>query len=204
MPRPSNRDLILDTAERLFAAEGVGRVSLRAICAEAGLNVAAANYYFGTKDGLVEAIVLRRMPSVMSRRIEMLDELSDQEGPPDVHAVVEALVLPLAELVDREGDSGRSYVHFVARLLVDRSPALTRIAAEQFPTGVERLVALLQGSVPAVPAAVLTFRVQLAFTTIFHAVADMADRGGAAALVDFVAGGLGAPVSSAEPTRRAG
>ena len=48
----SSRQRLLDAAERLFAEHGFHGVSLRTITAEAGMNLAAANYYFGGKEGL--------------------------------------------------------------------------------------------------------------------------------------------------------
>ena len=51
----STRDRILAAAEELFARTGVATTSLRAITALARVNLAAVNYHFGSKDGLVEA-----------------------------------------------------------------------------------------------------------------------------------------------------
>ena len=49
---------LIMTAMRLFAADGVGKVSLRSISAESGSrNTAAAHYHFENKLGLVEAVL---------------------------------------------------------------------------------------------------------------------------------------------------
>ena len=53
------RDRLLDVAERLFAEHGFDAVSLRAITTDAGANLAAVNYYFGSKEALIEAVVAR-------------------------------------------------------------------------------------------------------------------------------------------------
>ena len=55
------KERILDAAERLFAAHGFGETSMRALTAAAGVNLAAANYHFGSKDGVLRAILLRRL-----------------------------------------------------------------------------------------------------------------------------------------------
>ena len=68
MARPSTREKLLDTAEELFAEHGLAGVSLRTINAEAGLSPAALHYHFGTQQALVEALLERRMPSLMERR----------------------------------------------------------------------------------------------------------------------------------------
>jgi len=54
----STRQRILVVAERLFAERGIGFVSVRDITTEARANTAAINYHFGSKDGLLEAIIV--------------------------------------------------------------------------------------------------------------------------------------------------
>ena len=60
MSDANHRDLLLTTAERLFAERGVDAASLRAVMGAAGTNVAAVHYHFGSKDGLVRALIERR------------------------------------------------------------------------------------------------------------------------------------------------
>jgi AcrR family transcriptional regulator len=57
-PRPDRglaREQILDAARRQFAAHGYDRVSLRAIAADAKVDVALVSYYFGSKNSLFVA-----------------------------------------------------------------------------------------------------------------------------------------------------
>ncbi|MGC5021185.1 TetR family transcriptional regulator [Micromonospora sp. DT47] len=48
------RQLILDTAMRLFRERGYARTTMRAIAQEAGVAVGNAYYYFGSKDHLIQ------------------------------------------------------------------------------------------------------------------------------------------------------
>lgn len=48
---------ILEAAKRLLAEKGFSAVTLEAIAAEAGVNKAATRYHFGSKAGLLEALV---------------------------------------------------------------------------------------------------------------------------------------------------
>ena len=50
---------ILDTAEILFAEKGFAETSLRAITSKAGVNLAAVNYHFGSKESLIQAVFER-------------------------------------------------------------------------------------------------------------------------------------------------
>ncbi len=113
----ATRELLITTAERLFAARGIAAVSLREVADAAGQrNNAAAHYYFGDKEGLVRAIFAYRADGLNTRRRQLLNGLDDAADP--LHALAKALVLPLAEQVD----AGTSYVGFLARLYADRSP----------------------------------------------------------------------------------
>ncbi|QYG95731.1 TetR/AcrR family transcriptional regulator [Iamia sp. SCSIO 61187] len=88
---------MIDAAERLAAERGLAAMSLREVQAAAGQrNKSAAQYHFGSKEGLVEAVVAARMGAVGARRQELLDALDDR---PTRRALVEALVVPLAEHV---------------------------------------------------------------------------------------------------------
>ena len=53
---PETRQRLLDAGVRLFAEHGFKGVSVRDISAEAGTNIAAINYHFGSKQGLYRSI----------------------------------------------------------------------------------------------------------------------------------------------------
>ena len=70
----STRTRLIMTAMRLFAADGVDKVSLRTISAESGSrNTAATHYHFENKLGLVEAVlgfIRREVWDPAQRRLE--------------------------------------------------------------------------------------------------------------------------------------
>lgn len=56
------RDVLLNVAERLFAERGFEAVSVRELASEAGVNLAMVSYYFGSKEGLFEAVIENKIP----------------------------------------------------------------------------------------------------------------------------------------------
>jgi AcrR family transcriptional regulator len=52
---------ILQVAEKLFAEKGFDGTSIRDIAKEANVNIAMISYYFGSKEKMLEALVLSRM-----------------------------------------------------------------------------------------------------------------------------------------------
>src|SRR5580658_4365705 len=89
---------ILDTAERLFAEQGYGAVSLRQIIADAEVNLAAIHYHFGSKQELLDQVIMRKAGPVNLERLERLDRLETKPGaPPTVEQVLEAFLMPMAQ-----------------------------------------------------------------------------------------------------------
>ena len=80
----TRRQLIL-AAMRLMAERGLGSVSLRSVNVAAGAkNSSAAHYYFGSKLGLIEAIVetlAQDVATVRAPLIAKLRALRDRDGP---------------------------------------------------------------------------------------------------------------------------
>lgn len=62
---------ILQVAEQLFAEEGFDGTSVRDIAKKANVNVAMISYYFGSKEKMLEALVLNRI-SDMRLQLESL------------------------------------------------------------------------------------------------------------------------------------
>lgn len=109
-------------AERLFARFGVDGVSLRQIGAAAGQrNVAAAQYHFGDKQTLLQAIYDFRLAAIDARRRELLDAVRASGTAGDVRALVEVLVVPLAE---QAATPGSHYVRFLNRMCDHQGRAL--------------------------------------------------------------------------------
>ena len=74
-PPVATKDRILDAAEALFMEHGFEATSLRAITAAAGVNLAAVNYHFGSKEELFQAVLTRRLDPMNQERLDVADAL---------------------------------------------------------------------------------------------------------------------------------
>jgi len=88
---------ILDAAETLFGDLGLAATSLRAITSAAGVNAAAVNYYFRSKDALFLAVCARGPGRINAQCVEMLErcERARPSGPLPLEEVIEAFVAPM-------------------------------------------------------------------------------------------------------------
>jgi TetR/AcrR family transcriptional regulator len=73
----NQRERLLDAAVACFAAEGVAATSLRNIALKAGVTPALVNYYFGSKEQLLEAFIAERVAPAVSVLRESLLEAGD-------------------------------------------------------------------------------------------------------------------------------
>lgn len=97
-PVGETRRNLLDAAERLFARHGVDAASLRTITREAGANLAAVHYHFGSKDALVRAVFARRLAPMNEERLQLLDAAEADRDPPELEAVIRAFVEPVLRM----------------------------------------------------------------------------------------------------------
>lgn len=147
----SAQQRIIEAAERLFAERGLDAVPVHAILAAAQQrNSSAVHYHFGSKAGLIEAILHDRIGRIDQRRAAMLADLKRRRRHRDLRALVEAGIRPVAE----EVQPGSCHARFVARVfphladtIVARQRSAARSAYEEIRA---RLWDLMRGLPPAV------------------------------------------------------
>lgn len=202
----ATRELILVTAERMFAERGVHEVSNRQISEAAGQgNNTAVGYHFGTKADLVRAIVRKHAEPVEARRRELLAELG---ADPDVRDWVTVLVRSATDHMSSLGTASW-LARFSAQLMYD--PALREIQLQESLNSpslarvIDGLAELLADLPPAVRfergdmarhlIIQMTAEFELALAegrpTVRATWEDMADG-----LIDGIVGMLTAPVNS--------
>lgn len=121
---------LLDAAEQLFARHGYHCTSLRKVTNEAGVNLAAVSYHFGSKEALVEAIFERRLQPLNKERfarLEAVEATAAGEGRcPSVEEVLRAFVEPTLRFRD-SAPGARYFMHLIGRALTEPDPAVRSI-----------------------------------------------------------------------------
>ncbi|MFB7473818.1 TetR/AcrR family transcriptional regulator [Kitasatospora sp. NPDC056184] len=195
-PAPT-RDRLLAAAERLFLQRGVGQVSVRAINAEAGLNPGAVHYHFGSREGLVAALLGRELLPLWQDRLEAATLHPATTGPAQVRTLVAAVAEPFDELVRTE--RGR----MLCRLLAQTMLTADRPLSGSPWAGTAPFEVVLGRALPELTVHEITDRWRLAFTTLLEAYGRplAADAASAvepsfpelATVVAFLTAGLTAP-----------
>jgi AcrR family transcriptional regulator len=160
---------MVDAAEALMAQRGIAGVSLREVQIAAGQkNKSAAHYHFGTREGLITAILESRMRHVDERRHAALRELDAAGRGDDLRGLVEAFVYPIVEMsLDRPGSS---YARFLSQAY--RDDTVIRIAGQEHLRGAflawsERVSAQMAH----IPAPLQRARIERVASMVIHTLA---------------------------------
>jgi AcrR family transcriptional regulator len=158
-PEPARRSLIR-AGERLFADRGITTVALREIDVAAGQkNSSALHYHFGSREGLLRAILAQHVDAVRDARLMLLKEV-DERGGLDLRSAARVLVEPLALPLDR-GASGRAFCRIIPQVLADPSRRPEELGDVIGDTARECAYELLAPSCAWLPPLVLNERLYL-------------------------------------------
>ncbi len=208
-PAAQTRQRLVDAATRGFAEHGVHTASLLEITRQAGQrNRGAVHYHFGSRTGMLVAVLEQHLERLAARERELLDAaLAGADD--DLRPGVEALVRPALELAEL-GSQGRCYLMILAELVEEDPEAMD----PEVVRALERLGGydvyhLLEQRLAALPDDVRSERLSLVTAFILRTIADRSRSGErtppgrrqlatepfARNLLDMVVGMLSAPVS---------
>jgi AcrR family transcriptional regulator len=194
---------ILDAAETLFADKGLESTSMRALTTLAQVNLAAVNYHFGSKEGLIVAVYARRLGPVNQERLAQLDAL-ERKGKASVEEILLAYVAPVMRLIHDQNRGGEIFMRLLGRALYEPGAFLAQLFREEMEPVLNRFTIALQRCLPSLTAEDLFWRMHfgggaIAYTLaqihrlelLSKGVVDPKDVDGVIVrLVDFMAAGM--------------
>ncbi len=204
------KDRILAAAERLFATNGFDATSLRAITSAAGVNLAAVNYHYRSKDDLIRAVYERRLRPVNQARLERLREYLDAvgNGPVELEPVLRAFLEPVVRL--RVEKDGADLARLLGRTYVETSSTARQAFFELMRDIARPFTDAFRRALPEAGPVELAWKMHFSIGVMAHTMAgtehlkfvsgglcdptngdDVLDR-----VVSFVAAGVRAPVPS--------
>jgi AcrR family transcriptional regulator len=195
-PQHETRTRILDAAEELFM--------------QAGVNLAAVNYHFGSKDALIEAVFRRRLDPMNAARIAALDEI-EAGGAPNLEAIIRAFISPGLRMMEDAKGGGRNFIRLLGRTYTEPAKGIRQLIGQMYAPAMQRYKAALERALPQMPPDELVWRMHFMFGTLAYTLAATdtvqliagckpEDRHDARLLEDrltaFLAAGLHAPLKT--------
>lgn len=111
----ATRERILHHAEALFASGGFSAVSVRQITGAAGVDLALIKYYFGSKEGLFNAVLARRVDLMNARRLEALAGINIVPNDPEtISRTLQVFITPMIGDSEEEVRELRNYRMLIA------------------------------------------------------------------------------------------
>jgi len=169
----STGERILEAAEGLFAAQGIRGTSLKEITELAGVNIAAVNYHFRSKDAMVRAVYSRCFQPLNEERLQLLDAAEAAAGgkPLALEQVLHSLFEPMV----RAWQSNRNFILLVGRLQSEPDPQLNAFVQGLYGGLIERFLQAARRAAPDVPDAQLFFWIHFLFGGVVYTLINSQD-----------------------------
>jgi AcrR family transcriptional regulator len=179
------RERILDAAERLFGELGYEATSLRTVTAQAGANIAAVNYHFKSKEGLLRAALARRFRPINDQRLTLLDAYEKERGTaaPRVEDLVRILLAPLLVMGSDSGPQAAGLKMFFGRMYAEPTRNIHRVFFQEMKDVVGRFAAAFQRAMPSLPPVEIYWKIHFSIGATAHTLVG-------ATLLETMSGGL--------------
>jgi AcrR family transcriptional regulator len=169
-PESGSKRKLLDAAEQLFAEKGFEAVSVRDITQLAKANVAAVNYHFGSRDGLLTLVMMRYLTPVNEERIARLETLERKCSGKAIplEEIIDALVRPLVTQVRKSELSERLFYKLMGRTFAQQGDGLPPQIEDQLRQVVQRFTRAFTKALPTVAADDLAWRIHFMVGGMIH------------------------------------
>ena len=172
-PPHETRTRILDAAEELFMLHGFEGTSMRLLTSKAGVNLAAVNYHFGSKDALIEALFRRRLDPMNAARIAELARLEEEANgrPLAADAIIRAFVGQSLRHMEDTKSGGRNFIRLLGRTYTEPTKPIRVLIGQLYAPTMERYKNALERALPHMPREELVWRMHFMFGTLSYTLA---------------------------------
>ena len=164
---------ILDAAELLFMEHGFEATSLRQLTAAAGVNLAAVNYHFGSKEELFQAVLTRRLDPMNQERIDLLARYEREAGskPLTCEKILSAMLIPALRLSRDEKRGGKHFLRVLGRAYADPAPFIRNFLSAQYAGMIARFKEAFLKALPHLTKQELTWRLHFVMGALSYTLA---------------------------------
>lgn len=142
---------ILSAGERLFAEHGFAAVGVRAITDEAGVNLGALHYYFGSKEKLIAAIFERRVRPIIVERLRLLETCQEGDEDTRLERILESFLRPGLVAGTESPEERVTFARLRARFPSELGAVAARILREAFDDSTSKYIEALARALPHLP-----------------------------------------------------
>lgn len=192
----------------MFATQGFAGTTLRNLVKEAGVNLAAVSYHFGSKEELHQAVIGRMASVITERQLGAIAVLEATETKPSVEAILTAYIQPGFNYLLEIEELRITRAQFMGRCRTEPMPIQER-AMEEFSVSHGYFLELLQRTLPDQSMQELSWKLDMVVTMLIRALTETGRPGmllrsaseedvehAVAELVKFAAAGIRADSSS--------
>lgn len=165
-PVASTKERILGAAESLFAQRGFDGASLRELTSMAGVNLAAVNYHFGSKEKLVEQVFRRRLDALNQGRLAALNEVRARADS-GLEDVLGAFIRPALDLSHDVG--GALFMRVLARAFAEHDDTLRQFLSDNYGHVIRQFTGEFARLLPHLEKSELYWRIDLVTGALTHA-----------------------------------
>ncbi len=168
---------ILDAAEELFMEHGFEATSLRLITTAAGVNLAAVNYHFGSKEELFQAVLTRRLDPMNQERLRLLGQYEAAgtdghgKGPLTCEQIISAMFIPALKLARDHEQGGKNFLRLLGRAYADPAPFIREFLSNQYAEMIARFRAAFGRALPHLPREEVSWRLHFVMGALSYTLA---------------------------------
>nr|WP_255537829.1 TetR/AcrR family transcriptional regulator [Motiliproteus sp. SC1-56] len=134
----------MNAAAELFMEKGFEAASVRDITSRAGVNLAAVNYHFGSRQALIHAVADRYLQP-LCRDLELqLDDCLSHDSDPELEDLLELLVSSTLRAVEPDGSGVNLFMRLLGYAYSEVSGELRHYLLEQYAGTFSRFLGLLR------------------------------------------------------------